>query len=809
MADQTQRLEIATVKAEVGSNILYLFSNAAEDAQPIATESGEIRNLKQVIAAIREEGAEKISIATTIYQTPAAGLAATAEGGIFLVQSSSADEIYTVWKKEGGAAVSTGKTAISSQAIQDALAASNEAAQAAEDAADVATNRTAGFLSPTDVAPVARDNGLPLQIGDRYFNTVDQAEYLYKAEGWSANDSIAAIDAIKDGSDPDKGAALIPYDETNLGAQVLLSRKLANYAALRTYTGLASRIEITQSGIAGDFVRLGSVGGYADNGATIIVGIGGVVWVRQFNGALALDWFQPDKTGLLDAHAAIDAWLKTLGAIGGSGFIGDGKYSLSTGVATPLSASFSVACSPGAEFIAAPGFPGAGIKMVGISTGLTPNQSFEWRGGRFDSRNQPYDSAYANDTFSINATNCSMCHVELDRVYSGPDWLNSGSDSHLFIGGPSRIFARIYDSVGARDSGIYISRNFAGTVGEFADVDGNFTKCNGAVIVKRRFESGKFHATVVDGITGVSTGTADISGYASANAGHGFEVGVNAKRVEHPLFLNAATCVRGFVNAEQMGVSIPGYSSSSSSAARFRGSKGCKIDVNARGVNPALTVNPDFVAAYFGPITTALDGVLNAAENLVDINCSGLGSPFTESGSGTDNNTVTGKMDSMLSVLPTVIGSATRYDIQRANIRYHNSARRMVNASGATLYSVNDDGSVSQGPQNTGVSAPSYTDHFNGQAVRAARVIVSGGGATADSGTYQTNAADIVLNAPSTRSAGAFRPGQFTLTTLPSPSAFNGYEIDVTNATVAPAGPKRCRSNGTSWLILNTNTPVS
>lgn len=54
-----------------------------------------------------------------------------------------------------------------------------------------------------------------------------------------------------------------------------------------------------------------------------------------------------------------------------------------------------------------------------------------------------------------------------------------------------------------------------------------------------------------------------------------------------------------------------------------------------------------------------------------------------------------------------------------------------------------------------------------------------------------------------------FRVGQYTLTTLPSASAFNGYEIDVTNSTVAPAGSKRCRSNGTNWLILNTNTPVS
>ncbi|KQQ62987.1 hypothetical protein ASF66_01125 [Pseudomonas sp. Leaf129] len=197
MADQTQRLEIATVRAEVGSNILYLFSNAAEGAQPIATESGEIKNLKQVIAAIQDEAAEKISVATTIFQTAAAGLAATADGGVYLVQSPAADMIYTVWKNQAGSAVNTGKTAMSSQAIQDALTASNEAAQAAEEAADIATSRTAGFLQPAAEPPTSRDDGLPLQVGDRYFNTVDQAEYLFQINGWASNDSLEAISNLE------------------------------------------------------------------------------------------------------------------------------------------------------------------------------------------------------------------------------------------------------------------------------------------------------------------------------------------------------------------------------------------------------------------------------------------------------------------------------------------------------------------------------------------------------------------------------------------------------------------------------------
>lgn len=76
-------------------------------------------------------------------------------------------------------------------------------------------------------------------------------------------------------------------------------------------------------------------------------------------------------------------------------------------------------------------------------------------------------------------------------------------------------------------------------------------------------------------------------------------------------------------------------------------------------------------------------------------------------------------------------------------------------------------------------------------------------------GSTSDNGIDVVQASGSMSAAGPVKVGQYTLATLPSASAYSGYEIDVTNSTVAPAGPKRCRSNGTSWLILNTNTPVS
>lgn len=308
MADQTQRLEIATVRTEVGSNIVYRFANDAANEGGIPTDSGSIQNLKQVIAEIQEDGAEKISIATTIYQTAAAGLAATADGGIFLVQSSDADTIYTVWKNQAGAAVNTGKTAMSSQAIQDALTASNEAAQAAEDAADVATARTAGFLQPAAVAPVIRDNGLPLQEGDRYFNTEDQTEYLYKTEAWAANDSLEAIAGLQNSSDPSKGASQIGWDGEPINIQLDLSRKVSDYTALRAYVGLATRLEVMAEGLQGIFKKRAAVPGDVDNGGTLIISTDGLsAFSRVVSGNINVRWFGAKLDGVTDDSATIQA----------------------------------------------------------------------------------------------------------------------------------------------------------------------------------------------------------------------------------------------------------------------------------------------------------------------------------------------------------------------------------------------------------------------------------------------------------------------------------------------------------------------
>lgn len=219
MTDQTQRLEIATVNAEIGSNIVYRFTNDAADAALIPTDSGDIQNLKQVIISIQEDGAEKISFATTIYPSTAAGIAGTADGSIFLVRSTDPDEIYAVYSNTAGAAVDTGKRALSASAIQTAMDSALESANAAETSANLAAERVSPFLGTFAVAPEVRNDSTALQLGDRYFNSVDDLEYLYKASGWEPNNLDGAMLAAPDGSS--RVGAILPGGESGTAQEAL------------------------------------------------------------------------------------------------------------------------------------------------------------------------------------------------------------------------------------------------------------------------------------------------------------------------------------------------------------------------------------------------------------------------------------------------------------------------------------------------------------------------------------------------------------------------------------------------------------
>lgn len=173
------------------------------------------------------------------------------------------------------------------ESVQSAL----EVADRASNTAAEAQARAASFLLPSPEAPVVRDDGAPLQIGDRYFNSVEQAEFIYTSAGWALNDSLQAITDIRDSHDPEKGATEVGFDGGSAAEVLLGAKSMQSYAALRAYTGIATGVRITQRNTGGFFEAdpLDTVS--ADNGATVIVAGNGVRYKRSYVGAIKLEWF--------------------------------------------------------------------------------------------------------------------------------------------------------------------------------------------------------------------------------------------------------------------------------------------------------------------------------------------------------------------------------------------------------------------------------------------------------------------------------------------------------------------------------------
>lgn len=100
-----------------------------------------------------------------------------------------------------------------------------------------------------------------------------------------------ALAALGDVTGTDKGAQLVGWDGSTVGEQMNLSKKLADYAALRSYTGPATGFEITSPGIAGKFYVDKSDTTSADNNGTIFLDGNGRRVKRVFGGPVSVMWF--------------------------------------------------------------------------------------------------------------------------------------------------------------------------------------------------------------------------------------------------------------------------------------------------------------------------------------------------------------------------------------------------------------------------------------------------------------------------------------------------------------------------------------
>ena len=128
-----------------------------------------------------------------------------------------------------------------------------------------------------------------------------------------------ASDLKNAGNDPSKGAELIGWDGDTVGAQMDLSKKLASYAALKNYTGSASRVEITQSRFSGFFNKRPIMDGDVEIYGLKFVSADGLgVWERDFVGGLEASWLgASSKSSAAVNTGAIQAGINLIHSLGG------------------------------------------------------------------------------------------------------------------------------------------------------------------------------------------------------------------------------------------------------------------------------------------------------------------------------------------------------------------------------------------------------------------------------------------------------------------------------------------------------------
>lgn len=309
----------ASEAAESAMDAAVLSAASAEESQAAASASEQAAAQSQLAAGLSEQvsaehAAEATSAATQVAtdraaaQASAASAAASAQNAEAVVTGGTASvtphpglipladaqgKIDADWLPEEVART---------ESVEAALEASAEAVNTASEA----RSRTASFLQPSPEAPAVRDDGSPLQVGDRYFNSVEQSEWIYTEDGWATNDSLAAIDSIKDATDPSKGGREVGYDGGSVSDVLDLARPLADYAALRNYSGSAKVVRITKAGIEGFFAKL-AAGSYTDDNGVTILSIGGTAWRRLILSRVNVKWFEPINDGATDALPAFNA----------------------------------------------------------------------------------------------------------------------------------------------------------------------------------------------------------------------------------------------------------------------------------------------------------------------------------------------------------------------------------------------------------------------------------------------------------------------------------------------------------------------
>jgi hypothetical protein len=148
----------------------------------------------------------------------------------------------------------------------------------------------------------------------------------------SLENTIWSIDGVATTDPSNTTSDMIGYEDDTVQSVLDNAKPMANYTALRNYTGRATGARITQSGLAGFFQRDDGDTTSADNGGTVIVDASGRRWKRLFAGYVNAKWFGALGIGTDDTEPLQRAINAVFANGGGTLLLQKGHY-LTTGLA--------------------------------------------------------------------------------------------------------------------------------------------------------------------------------------------------------------------------------------------------------------------------------------------------------------------------------------------------------------------------------------------------------------------------------------------------------------------------------------------
>lgn len=660
---------------------------------------------------------------------------------------------------------------------------------------------------------------LPVKDNDEYFGLQDGVTKRQNAAAFKAY-------ALKDLS-----ADAVKWDGDTVGEQMNLSRKLANYAALRAYTGNAARVVITASGIAGRFSRRLRLESDIDTrGTTILTDDGIYAWDRQYGGAVDVQWFEPTTGGHSEVFSL--AAKAAPGAINLTGYQSQGTMprALKCDVRVPAGTyTLTEMVDTGNKDVTWLLDPAAiiiGDQYINGECRRAGNRSTRQGYGTSDyacglsiTVNSAESDAVAAVTGLANPSELSG-YADRDsvglfvRIGSVPATLSASTATYTAL--TAVIPPPSADVVKRLRRGMLIDTNHAvkwtGALDSW-NADGSVLTVKGGWYLQG---GGGAASTPTDG-TGfllnaftknwAYNGSVTLNTTGTCKGSAGFELSVYNSRGDSSTDLNVTeNRVWGFDAASlsskkgqsgfiTRGPWVYGHTAwLSDTGFYYRGDGKAFLGEDSAGRQQLVLYNS-------GSMEIGSKDVTDGVPRFLDFNTSGLGNDY----------------DSRLEFSGGGAGNGKGIAFIRA-------------ASLEVTGTITADTNMQLGT--TSVAASRFID-FNtgGQPVDYdSRLLATGGSATAGQGTLTAQVAEfamggnlaptsdstkllgkvaakwLAVNAVSALFSGPVRIGQYTIATMPAASAWTGYNINVTDAS---GGSKWCQSNGTTWNILNTNTPVA